>query len=156
MSAIRRLAVFTTATSGTLVAVEAVRFATLEKSEHHTLKSGLYQLVCYDALRLLGAWARRGHDDDCNAFAVRQQELLRSRLEANQATAYGRDYGFALLLSKGDIVNAFRRAHPTTSYEHFAPYVDRIANGEKLVLNAESETMLAATSGYLDAELVFL
>jgi len=147
MSALKRIATFTSAAGGTLVVVEGARYATLEKSEYHTLQSSLYQFACYDALRVMGAMARGGHDSDCNAFEARQRELLQQQLKANEATAYGRDYGFTGLLAEADFVNAFRRSHPTTRYEHFAPYVDRVANGEVSVLNAEPETLLAATSG---------
>jgi hypothetical protein len=147
MSALKRLAASTSAAGGTVIAVEAARYASLENSDYHTLKSSAYQFVCYDVLRIVGAIARCGHDSDCNAFEARQRELLQQQLKANEGTAYGRDYGFAGLLGENDFVDAFRRAHPTTRYEHFAPYVDRVANGEASVLNAEPETLLAATSG---------
>jgi len=138
--------------AGAVAAVEAVRFKYLERSEHHTLGSALFQLVCYDVLHVLGGRARKAHDADCAAFGAVQREVLIGRLAANLGTAYGKDHDFASMLASGErdldgVVDAFRRGHPLAKYEHFAPYVERIAGGEAAVLNAEAETMLAATSG---------
>ena len=130
-----------------ITAATAARCATSEVSETHTLSSCLQQLLIFDVMRVAGWFARRSHDRDCADFAQVQRDTLRGRLEANRATSYGADHGFSRLLEATDVVDSFRRLHPLTMYDHFAPYVDRVAAGEANVLNAEPETLLAATSG---------
>jgi hypothetical protein len=132
---------------GGVTAVQAYRLASLERSEPHTTSSALRQLVTFDLMRVASTIARRRHDADCSQFADVQAALLRDRLTANADTAYGRDHGFAALLASEDVVRAFRETHPLTRPAHYAPYIQRIADGEAKVLNAEPETMLAATSG---------
>ena len=130
-----------------LVGVEALRFASMEKSESHTTSTAITQFFLYDAMRLGSFLARRRHDADCRQFEAVQAELLRARLAANQTTAYGRDHNFDQILSSNDVVASFRAMHPLTRPAHYQKYVERIAAGEPRVINAEPEAMLAATSG---------
>ena len=127
--------------------VQVVRFASMEKSESHTLSTAVTQFLLYDAMRIGSWWARGRHDSDCDRFADVQAALLRSRLAANAETAYGRDHGFGKILASDDLVQQFRETHPLTWPSHYKGYTERIANGEANVMNAEPEAMLAATSG---------
>ena len=97
-STVRNVAIMS---AGAVAAVEAVRFNYLERSEHHTLGSALFQLVCYDILHVLGGRARKAHDADCAAFGAVQREVLIGRLAANLGTAYGKDHDFASILALG-------------------------------------------------------
>lgn len=60
-------------------------------------------------------------------------------------TAFGRDFGFARIRSRAD----FRRQLPIAGFDHFAPYIDRIAAGESGVLFPKAERLLTfvETSG---------
>ena len=138
--------------TSSLAAVQAVRFLSQERSDTHTLSTAFQQFLTFDLMHLASWLARRQHDKDCASFADVQSGLLRTRLEANVSTSYGVDHGFSDLLSKASkssdaLVDAFRSQLPLTRPEDYVSYVDRVANGEASVINAEPETMLAATSG---------
>ena len=136
------------ASATTLVTVQGYRFLNQDRSETHTLSTALQQFASFDVLRVISGRARQKHDEDCKEFARVQAEVLRTRLAANAATAYGRDHGFEHLVADGgDCVSAFREKHPITWPSHYEAYVERVAAGEAGVMNAEPETMLAATSG---------
>ena len=127
--------------------IEAARFTCFDKSEQHTLSTALTQFCLFDALRI-GSWfARRRHDADCANFPEVQAELLRSRLAANRDTVYGREHNFQTIMGSNDVVDAYRSSHPLTRPDHYQSYVAQILAGDEAVLNAEAETMLAATSG---------
>lgn len=141
---LRRVAV---ASASSLAAVQVYRFASLDRSDTHTTSSSVIQFLAFDALRLISTRARQKHDVDCQDFKLVQAEVLSTRLQANASTAYGRDHDFNHLLAANDVVDAFRASHPITFMSHYESYVTRIADGEPAVMNAEPETMLAATSG---------
>eukprot|EP00325_Prymnesiales_sp_UTEX-LB-985_P017138 CAMPEP_0174762376 /NCGR_PEP_ID=MMETSP1094-20130205/109744_1 /TAXON_ID=156173 /ORGANISM="Chrysochromulina brevifilum, Strain UTEX LB 985" /LENGTH=663 /DNA_ID=CAMNT_0015968329 /DNA_START=70 /DNA_END=2062 /DNA_ORIENTATION=- len=50
-------------------------------------------------------------------------------------------------MGSNDVVDAYRSSHPLTRPDHYQSYVAQILAGDEAVLNAEAETMLAATSG---------
>lgn len=64
-------------------------------------------------------------------------------LQANRNTVYGKLHQFGKLRRYKD----FAANVPLTAYEDYAPYIDRIANGEPLVLTAEKILLLEPTSG---------
>lgn len=130
--------------SGALGAALATQYVTGEKAEHG---SALQQLLIFDALRVVGWVARKRHDRQCEAFEEAQRALLREQLERNAGTDYGREHNFAGILASDDVVAAFREQHPLVQYNHYQPWIEKIANGETNVLNSDPETMLAATSG---------
>jgi len=72
-----------------------------------------------------------------------QLAVLRSILQRNANTEYGRRHGFA----KIDGVAAFRGAVPVVVHADLDPFVQRMANGERGVLTAEDPVMFAMTSG---------
>ena len=122
-------------------------FTSMEQSDTHTLESAVKQYLIYEILKVAGWQARRRHDQQCEVFAETQKSLLVEQLTKNASTAYGSSLGFKEMLQADDVVSAFRASQPITEYRHWAPWVDRIANGEANVLLDEPESMLAATSG---------
>ena len=127
--------------------IAAARFATMERSDTHTISTATQQFFVFGALKLVGIWARGRHDDDCREFQKVQEEVLHDILERRTKTAYGSEKQFDNMLASEDIISAFRTRHPVTTYSYWSSWVDRIANGEPNVLNKEPEKMLAATSG---------
>lgn len=78
-------------------------------------------------------------------------ETLRNILARNRQTEFGRAHDFARMLRDGaDPAANFRRRMPLSTYETYAPYIDRIANGEPNILTADPVTLLAGTSGTTD------
>ena len=127
--------------------IAAVHFTTMERSDTHTIATAAQQFFLFGALKLVGRWARARHDDDCRDFQKVQETVLCDILERRSETVYGSEQKFVDMLTSEDITSAFRARHPVTTYSHWSPWVDRIANGEPNVLNKEPEKMLAATSG---------
>jgi hypothetical protein len=72
-----------------------------------------------------------------------QAAALRTLLQRNAGTAFGREHGFAAIRTPAE----YRRAVPLRDYEAFRPYVRRIVAGEPGVLTAEPVTAFATTSG---------
>ena len=72
-----------------------------------------------------------------------QRERLRTILQRNRDTEYGRAHGFG---SIGDAAQYQKRV-PINSYETLGPYIDRMAAGEHGLLTAEDPLMFAVTSG---------
>ncbi len=72
-----------------------------------------------------------------------QERILLDFLRRNADTAYGRKHGYRGI----DSVDAFRARVPVATYDDFAPWIDRIRNGEPNVLTAEPVLMLEKTSG---------
>ena len=72
-----------------------------------------------------------------------QLACLRSILDSNADTEYGRRYGFAKIRTFED----YARQVPIIDYEKIRPLVDRMADGEQNVLTAEAPVMFARTSG---------
>ena len=72
------------------------------------------------------------------------KELLERILQDNAQTEYGRKYGFDRIKNAED----FRKAVPLTTYEDYAPYIDRMTEkGEKNLLTAYPVVYYASTSG---------
>ncbi len=72
-----------------------------------------------------------------------QQRLLRSILERNKDTEYGRAYQFGSLKSLAD----FQGNVPIVDYEHIRERIDRMTQGEENILTAETPVLFAQTSG---------
>src|SRR5262245_8840216 len=64
-------------------------------------------------------------------------------LRANQATEYGRQYGFAKITD----LKTYREAVPVVTYDAIHDRIERVTRGEKNVLTAEDPVMFAQTSG---------
>ncbi|HQE83780.1 MAG TPA: GH3 auxin-responsive promoter family protein [Candidatus Hydrogenedentes bacterium] len=72
-----------------------------------------------------------------------QLNLLRRMMERNRDTEYGRQYGFAGVRSFED----YRKAVPLVDYNDISDRIDRITQGEKNILTAETPVLFAQTSG---------
>jgi hypothetical protein len=99
---------------------------------------------------LLGAglrlreWARDARFDRATELPDRAQAaVLRTLLERNAQTAFGREHGFGVIRTADE----YARAVPLRDYEGFRPYVRRIVAGESAVLTADPVVAFATTSG---------
>lgn len=75
--------------------------------------------------------------------AEAQQQVLRSILERNRDTEYGREFGFDQIRNFAD----YRRRVPIVSYEDIRTRIDRMTRGETNVLTAETPVLFSQTSG---------
>ncbi|MBX3443106.1 MAG: GH3 auxin-responsive promoter family protein [Planctomyces sp.] len=73
--------------------------------------------------------------------AAQQTTWLLNRVRVCQETAFGRDHGFSEIRSLAD----FRKRVPIAKYDHFGPYIDRVAGGETSALVPDSEQLLRFT-----------
>lgn len=97
-------------------------------------------------LPVLGAIARRFKADfihNTHQVDAVQEQFLRSLLRTHQHTAFGREYGFSDLRS----VDQFRERIPVQPYSAFAPYAERMANGEPNVLVSDPLIYFNISSG---------
>lgn len=72
-----------------------------------------------------------------------QESYLAGLLKRNARTEYGRTFGFGEI----DSAEAYRARVPVTEYEDYAPYIERIAAGERSVLTAADVLLFEPTSG---------
>jgi hypothetical protein len=92
----------------------------------------------------LAAWRSEARFEHAAARpAETQAAVLRTLVERNAGTAFGREHGFGAIA--GDA--AYRRTVPIRDYEALRPYVARIVAGEPAVLTAEPVVAFATTSG---------
>ena len=70
-------------------------------------------------------------------------KLLKKIIDENKNTEYGRLHNFGDIKSPED----FRRNVPVSGYEDYAPYIERIKNGEKNVLVSSPILGFSRTSG---------
>lgn len=77
-----------------------------------------------------------------------QRECLRRLLAENADTAFGRQHGF----HSGSSVSDYQSRMHIRTYDDFAPWIERIAKGERNVLTAERVQLLEPTSGSTSAE----
>ncbi|PSB16345.1 GH3 auxin-responsive promoter [filamentous cyanobacterium CCP1] len=97
-------------------------------------------------LPVLGAVARRFKADfirNTHHVDAVQEQFLRSLLRTHQHTAFGREYKFSDLRS----VDQFRERVPVQPYSAFAPYTERMANGEPNVLVSDPLIYFNISSG---------
>lgn len=79
-----------------------------------------------------------------------QEQLIMELLKENADTEYGKKYGFADMHTVDD----YRKKVPVQVYDDFAPYIERIINGEKNVLTAYAIDQVNFTSGTVGGEKV--
>jgi hypothetical protein len=99
------------------------------------------------AANVLWAVANRGSARRF-AAALREPEeaqatWLRARLVKDAASVFGREHGFGGISNYAE----FTRRVPLRSWDEFAPWVERVRDGETNVLGMERVTHLAPTSG---------
>ncbi len=73
-----------------------------------------------------------------------QDEFVMRLIRENANTAYGLKMNFNSIHG----LNDFRRFVPVSSYEDYAPYIERIANGEKNMLTVYLTEHFSLQSGY--------
>lgn len=89
------------------------------------------------------------HFEQSLKHARQEQENLRTRiLHFGADTALGRDFGMGKIQNRED----FRRQLPIAEFDHFAPYINRVAAGETTALFPQQERVLtfiqtSATTG---------
>ena len=71
------------------------------------------------------------------------EALLKKIIETNKNTLYGREHGF----DKIKTIEDFRAAVPVNTYEDFAPYIERVMDGESGLLTASKILGYSRTSG---------
>ena len=72
-----------------------------------------------------------------------QEKFLMQLIRDNENTEYGKEHGFKDIHSIED----YRRMIPVQTYDDFAPYIDKMVNGEKNQLTAYSYNHFNTTSG---------
>ncbi len=72
-----------------------------------------------------------------------QDRVLRTAIEANAGTAFGREHGFERIRTVDD----FRAAVPIGGYDAFEPWIARAAEGESGVLTADDPLAFFTSSG---------
>ncbi|XP_072051033.1 uncharacterized protein [Amphiura filiformis] len=72
-----------------------------------------------------------------------QEHLLHKLLNQNKDTEYGKRYDFNTISS----IEAFRKAHPLTKYDHYSDYIDRMSKEEINVLLKKKPPRYGLTSG---------
>ena len=77
-----------------------------------------------------------------------QEQLIMELLKENADTEYGKKYGFADMHTVDD----YRKKVPVQVYDDFAPYIERIMNGEKNILTAYTIDQVNFTSGTVGAK----
>lgn len=86
------------------------------------------------------AWAFQRATRD---VATAQRGVLLDLLRRNAATTFGRAHGFAAIRSIDD----YQARVPLSSYDDYAPWIERIGAGEQGVLTAEPVLLLEPSSG---------
>lgn len=99
--------------------------------------------LVYKTFKKLAGPEMAALDSDCRELEAAQLRKLRQILQANAATAFGKEHDFASITTADE----FRRRLPVRDYEAHRPYIDRLWNGEDAVLSAERPLMFATTSG---------
>ena len=72
-----------------------------------------------------------------------QEQILRTYLNRNEGTAFGRTFHFEAIRNYHD----FARRVPLADYDSFEPWIARIQNGEQDILTRSSPSRLVPTSG---------
>jgi len=119
-----------------------LRIRELEQAEQSLLEA-FRHYVSVKALGLLGTIFRKRLIRGTHNVAQVQKSFLLQQLRDNARTEYGRKYDFA---SAGS-VEEFQRLHPLTRYDHYAPYVQRMMEGEGNVLTRQPPELFGVSSG---------
>ncbi len=105
-----------------------------------------------NALNTAWMWRCRGElqafHRATDAVAQTQTALLRKIVSRNRGSAYGREHGFENIRT----IEAFQTRVPLSSYDTYAPLIQRIAAGEQNMLTRERVRLLEPTSGSTTGE----
>ena len=114
-----------------------------DASESHTVRSAVTCSFTNAGMRLFSQWSQADfRAAKKSAGAINELLLLELTREAAK-TQYGKDFKLGSVTSR----ESFVALHPITTHEHYAPYIERVMNGETNVMFAEDVRMIAATSG---------
>ncbi|XP_071786364.1 GH3 domain-containing protein-like [Asterias amurensis] len=113
------------------------------KSTLHTANSLIRQYVINKLIAVIGSRMRKRLDDDSKKCRAVQDEILLARVKEASNLVYGKDFDFGDIVDRKD----FRLKHPLTKYDHFKPYIERIAAGEDGILTKDRPIILGVTSG---------
>lgn len=85
----------------------------------------------------------------CRSTKKTQLDLLARMIHFGRDSSFGKDFGFSSIQTVAD----FRRQLPIAGYDHFVPYIDRVAHGETTALFPANEEILtfvqtSATTGH--------
>jgi hypothetical protein len=103
--------------------------------------------LAWSGANLPGYWSYRAALRDPRAA---QERLLGAYLRDNAETAFGRAHGFSDIRS----VEEYQDRVPLAGDADYAPWIDRIANGEAAVLTRAPVHVLQSTGGSTRAKLV--
>lgn len=106
----------------------------------------LKQMLIRSAMRIMVFKGNRSlrHLEQSSHAPMRENEaLLKKIIRSNRRTEYGRAHHFSEIRSIED----FRKNVPVSAYEDFAPFIERMKNGEKNLLTSSRVLGYSRTSG---------
>jgi len=112
-------------------------------SDSHTWSSATRHYLTNKFMSGLGYLAFRNLVKQSRDIRSVQENLLLATVLNNKDTEYGRDHEFSSITN----IDEFKVKHELTRYPHYAPYVERIKNGELTVMTKDPPLQLAVTSG---------
>ncbi|XP_063956624.1 uncharacterized protein LOC135154405 [Lytechinus pictus] len=131
-----------------LICMSTITFILLHVSfliapKYDDVKLLICRYLFMNIMEWVGAFYQKRQELDSIHCMEMQQRFLMKTLSEMAKTAYGRDHGFAKMTSVSD----FRTSHPLTTYAHYRPYVERVAQGEENVVLPGKPSRIALTSG---------
>jgi hypothetical protein len=94
-------------------------------------------------LTAYAAYVKKRFDRKTHDVMAAQEQFLWQLLQAHQDTELGRKFGLRDIKT----IEQFRAQVPILPYSSYEPYTDRIAEGEKNVLNPDPVVYISLTSG---------
>ncbi|MBO4831783.1 MAG: GH3 auxin-responsive promoter family protein [Oscillospiraceae bacterium] len=111
--------------------------------------SGIITWAMLRGMVMKGNSALRRIDEHSRDAMASNEKLLMELLRDNSNTEYGKKYGFADIHS----VREFQEKVPFTTFDDYAPYIDRmVKNGEKDLITAYPVIQYAETSGSIGVQ----
>ncbi len=104
------------------------------------------KLISRAAMRLMvikGNGSLKHLEKAAKAPMQENEALLKKILRDNKDTEFGKAHGFGSIKT----IEEFRRAVPVSNYEDYAPFLERMKNGEKNVLTSSKVLGFSRTSG---------
>lgn len=96
-----------------------------------------------DAIRLKGTFDVKDLRKNCQNAQTVSRNLLMSIVRDNQNTEYGKKHHFDQIHSVED----YKRLVPLSGYDDYAPYIERMVNGERNLITSYKIVQYAETSG---------
>jgi len=99
--------------------------------------------ILYKAFSALGSSEVKKFEADSRNCEQAQKQRLIEIITPNSETEFGKKHRFDLIKTVAD----YQKAVPINEYDDLSAYIERMAQGEKAILTAESPFMFATTSG---------